>query len=370
MIDYNARLSNAILGVGFAIVQVQAAQALTNTEASKVAKSITVMIQNAQNSQDTGSGVIIKREDETYTVLTAHHVVRKALDYMVMTPDHKLYSMVQGSIKPLPGVDLALIQFRSADTYSVAQMGDSSRSRPGSLSFVAGFPGVSAVRPQSEYYFTSGAVVANGSLPDKDGYALVYSNLTFPGMSGGPVLNEQGELIGIHGRAEKAEKPQNAKVNADIYVLKTEVNYAVPINTFLTLVPPVNDFFLQAEMKYKRGDLKGAIASYDQAIILDRASAVTYNNREDVRDALGDWAIASFERDIRFDPKSAVMKTSRGFVLGTKYALLYLQYGSNLFVSGDKKGAIIAWKKAAALFKAQGDEKGYQSAIILMFESK
>ncbi|MFM5961315.1 MAG: tetratricopeptide repeat protein, partial [Dolichospermum sp.] len=33
-------------------------------------------------------------------------------------------------------------------------------------------------------------------------YELVYSSITFGGMSGGPVLDSQGRVIGIHGRTE------------------------------------------------------------------------------------------------------------------------------------------------------------------------
>jgi hypothetical protein len=47
MIDYNARLSAAILGVRVVRVQLQPAQALINVEVSKVAQSVTVMIQDA-----------------------------------------------------------------------------------------------------------------------------------------------------------------------------------------------------------------------------------------------------------------------------------------------------------------------------------
>ncbi|NJM74590.1 MAG: trypsin-like peptidase domain-containing protein [Acaryochloridaceae cyanobacterium RU_4_10] len=200
MIDYNARLSATILGVGVALVQIQSAQALTKVEVSKVAQSVTVMIQDPQSPQTTGSGIIIKREGETYTVLTAHHVVKQSPNYQVMTPDKKMNPIVQGSIKPLPGVDLALVQFKSAGAYGIAKMGDSAQSPSGSASFVAGFPGTTEVRSEPEYYFTSGKIAANGSRPNKDGYALAYSNPTLPGMSGGPVLNEQGELIGIHGQ--------------------------------------------------------------------------------------------------------------------------------------------------------------------------
>ncbi|OBQ10585.1 hypothetical protein [Anabaena sp. AL09] len=35
----------------------------------------------------------------------------------------------------------------------------------------------------------------------KDGYGLIYSNNIAPGMSGGSVLNQDGVLVGINGRA-------------------------------------------------------------------------------------------------------------------------------------------------------------------------
>jgi tetratricopeptide (TPR) repeat protein len=334
MIDYNARLSAAILGVGFALVQIQPAQALTKVEVSKVAQSVTVMIQNAQNPQETGSGVIIKREGETYTVLTAHHVVPQVSDFKVLTPDKKFYPIIQSSIQPLPGVDLALVQFTSAGAYEVAKIGDSTQSPSGSTSFVAGFPATNEIRTESEYYFTSGEIAANGSRPNKDGYALAYSNPTLRGMSGGPVLNEQGELIGIHGRAEKAEQLQNSQLSNTTYVLKTEFNYAIPINTFLTLAPQVNktlalrtpspsvssalsadDFFLQAEEKSKKGDYRGAITDYDQAIRLDPKLALAYNNRGFVHHRLGDHksAIIDYDQAIRLNPKYSEAYSNRGF---------------------------------------------------------
>jgi tetratricopeptide (TPR) repeat protein len=506
MIDYNARLSAAILGVGFALVQSLPAQALTKVEVGKVAQSVTVMIQNAQTPQDAGSGVIIKREGETYTVLTAHHVVQQSLGFKLMTPDKKLYPVVQGSIQPLPGVDLALVQFKSAGAYGIAKIGDSAQSPSGSASFVSGFPAsnVNAVMSEPEYYFTSGEIVANASRPNKEGYALAYSNATFPGMSGGPVLNEQGELIGIHGRGERAERLQDSQVRSDIAVLKTEFNYAIPINTFLTLAPQVNktlalrtpspsvpsapkadDFFLQADEKYKTGDLKGAVENYSQALRLnpnygeayfgrgdargdlgdkqgaieDLTQAIRINpnqlrsygarglfrsqsgdqegakadfqkalniniNSEDYRDyigrgvayagledyksaiadlsqairlapkyapayisrgnarnVLGDHksAIADLDQAIRLDPKYASAYGERGFArialgdyksaitdcnqaiqLDSKLAPVYVNRGTARYALGDKQGAIADFQEAAALFKAQGDDKNYQ----------
>lgn len=400
--NYSASLT-ALFGVSVALVQGQSAQALTKVEVSKVAQSVTVMIQNAQNPQDSGSGIIIKRDGETYTVLTAKHVVQQSLAYKVMTPDKKLYPMVQGLIQPLPGVDLALVQFKSTGSYGVAKMGDSAQSPSGSASFVAGFPGTTAVRSEPEYYFTSGEIAANGSHPNKDGYALAYSNPTLPGMSGGPVLNEKGELIGIHGRAERAERLQNSKFRDDIAVLKTEFNYAIPINTFLTLVPQVNkymalktpspsvpfapkadDFFLEANAKYKAGNLKGAITDYSQAILLNPRYASAYISRGLVRNELGDTqglltdldlAISSNTRSavaysvrgaIRYkqgDKNGAIADLEQAIQFDSKYAHAYLGRGYVRYEMGDKQGAIADLKQAAAFYKSQGDKDAYERVL-------
>ncbi len=378
--NYSHGLSAVILGVNVALMQIQPVQALTESEVSKVAQSVTVLIQNVQNLKDVGSGVVIKRDGEIYTVLTTHHVVDKSSSYKLMTPDAKLYLMVQGSIQVFPGVDLALVTFKSSEAYSVVKMGDSAQSRSGSASFVAGFPVVTEVRSEPTFYFTPGEIAANASRPLKDGYALAYNNPTLPGMSGGPVLNAQGELIGIHGRAEAAERLQNSQVSQDIYVLKTELNYAIPINTFLSLAPQVNstlafktpsssisavpkadDFFLQAEGKSRKGDLKGATSDLDQTIRLDPKYVVAYNNRGIIRAESGDLkgAIADFDQAIRVAPKSAVAYNNRGFArhtlgddpgaivdydqairLDPKSALTYFNRGFARNELGDKQGAI------------------------------
>ncbi|MCG9891560.1 MAG: tetratricopeptide repeat-containing serine protease family protein [Thermosynechococcaceae cyanobacterium MS004] len=400
--NFSARLT-ALVGISFALGHLQTAQALTKVQVSKLAQSVTVMIQNAQNPQDSGSGIIIKRDGQTYTVLTAHHVVQRSSAFKVMTPDKKFYPMMQGSVQALPGVDLALVKFNSSEAYAISKMGDSNLSPSGSASFVAGFPGTTVVRSEPEYYFTSGEIAANGSRPNKDGYALVYSNPTLPGMSGGPVLNEKGELIGIHGRAERVERLQNSQLRDDIAVLKTEFNYAIPVNTFLNLAPQVtkalalrtpspsmtsalkaDDFFLQANAKYKAGNLSGAVSDYSQAILLNPRYASAYVSRGLVRQELGDeqgmvsdfnsaiqsnarsalaYSVRGVTRYKKGDPKGAIADLEQAINLDSRYAHAYLGRGFVRFEMGDKQGAISDLKQAAELYQSQGDVKAYQGVL-------
>lgn len=368
--NYYFGWSAAILGVGFALVQVQAVQAISKAEISKVAQGITVMIQDDQNPRSPGSGVIIKREGQTYTVLTAQHVVKSPSNFKVMTVDDKKHPMIQGSIQKFPNVDLALIQFTSAEIYSVAKIGDSAQSLSGTASFVAGFPETTEVRSEPSYYFTSGEIAANANKPLKDGYAIAYSNPTLIGMSGGPVLNEKAELIGIHGRGEQTPVPQNAKIRDDIYVLKTEFNYAVPINTFLRLVPQVNknlafqtlgtpasstpkadDFFLQADAKLRKLDYKGSLEGFNQALRINPNYEAAYIGRGIARDNLGDnkGSLDDLSQAIRLNPNNVRAYAARGI---------------SRFVR-DKQGAEADFKKAMSLSIDEKDDKAYEARGLL-----
>jgi tetratricopeptide (TPR) repeat protein len=369
--NYYRGLSAAILGVGVALIQIQSVQALTKADISKTAQSITVRIQDAQNPQSSGSGVIIKREGQIYTVLTAHHVVQASTDFTVMTPDDKQHPMNQGSIQIFPGVDLALIRFTSAESYSVAKMGDSAQSPSGTGSFVAGFPGTTAVRSEPSFYFTSGEIAANANKPLTDGYAIAYNNPTLPGMSGGPVLNEKAELIGIHGRAENAAVPQNAKIREDVYVLKTEFNYAVPISTFLRLAPQVDktlafqgkstpvssapkgdDFFLQADEKLRKFDYKGALEGFNQALRINPNYEAAYAGRGVARTQLE-------------DKKGAIDDLSQAIRLNPNNVRAYAVRGSNRFYLGDKPGAEADLKKVLSLNIDSKDYRAYNNRGIL-----
>ena len=80
---FSYQLPAALIGVAASIVlvQPQVAVALSPDEVGRIAKSITVRIE----SKNPGSGVIIKQQGNTYTVLTAAHVVERAGQYTIVT---------------------------------------------------------------------------------------------------------------------------------------------------------------------------------------------------------------------------------------------------------------------------------------------
>ena len=191
------------VGIGaMAIVQQYVAVALSPVELSSRAAEITVLIEAPGTL---GSGIIIAREGNVYSVLTAKHVVANVNpgeEADIVTNDGERYFLDSNNIEQEPAADLAVVSFVSNKDYSVASLGDPAEAKPGTKVYVAGFPLPTEAITSSIYNFTEGRVTANASVPLADGYSLVYSNFTLPGMSGGPVINELGEVIGVHGRGD------------------------------------------------------------------------------------------------------------------------------------------------------------------------
>jgi S1-C subfamily serine protease len=151
----------------------------------------------------------VKREGNRYTVLTAWHVVsgqRPGEELDIYTPDGQRHLVEQGSVKRLGDVDMAVLTFTSPSSCEVARIGDVKSVSSGSSIYVAGFPLPTSAVPSRLWRFLDGKVIANATVAIPNGYQLLYSNPTLPGMSGGAVMNAQGQLVGIHGQGETDRK--------------------------------------------------------------------------------------------------------------------------------------------------------------------
>ena len=183
-----------------ALVFVQPVLGLTGAQVNEVAEKVTVFIRGVNYADNFGSGVVIKRQRDMYTVLTAAHVVELSDTYTVTTADDLQHKVLNR--RKLPDIDMAVITFRSSESYKVAKMGDSARLTPTARVFVSGFPKPGYNIPVPTYTITDGNITTIIHRSMRDGYGLAYTNPTRVGMSGGPVLNEEGLVIGIHGRKE------------------------------------------------------------------------------------------------------------------------------------------------------------------------
>jgi len=231
MKNFAGNIPGVLLGAATTIVllQPQVAMALSTDEISDIAKEFTVSI----DSLYPGSGIIIAQKRETYYGLTAAHVIQhQDLDYEVVTHDKKRYLLDLSTVKRLPGADLAVFQFSSSQTYRVAKLAASAQLREGSPVYVAGYPKPGQGIREYFYRFTSGIIAGRPTRPLEGGYALVYENTTRVGMSGGPVLDAEGRVVGIHG---KGEGEPGLHESGAAGFNKIGFNWGIPIETFIDL---------------------------------------------------------------------------------------------------------------------------------------
>jgi hypothetical protein len=189
----------ALVGSAITIVQVPLAIALSSQEVGQIACEITVVITGPDGK---GSGVIIDQNNDTYYILTAHHVIEKPGAYEIQTPDGERYPIFRSW--QIGNLDLALIRFESKNNYTVAKQSQSGESPLGATVYYAGYP-FDRNQPRVCRFFE--AKITGILSNTEEGYDLSYDGKSLPGMSGGPLLDEQGRLIGIHGKAETVELP-------------------------------------------------------------------------------------------------------------------------------------------------------------------
>jgi tetratricopeptide (TPR) repeat protein/S1-C subfamily serine protease len=216
-------------------------------ELDRIAEETTVRIDFPNGN---GSGVIIAKQGgfftNNYYILTAYHVVNEAVKYQVVTPDGRRHSVDYGTVKRLPGVDLAVLEFTSNQTYRVASLASNSLFNKDDWDFVcvSGWPISKVTGDKPTRLFSVGEIIKPdliqlvkkdaGSLTD--GYEMVYSNITAGGVSGGQVLNIDGQVIGIHGRADGEETIDHAGEQRPIQL---GYSFGIPINKFLGMTSQI-----------------------------------------------------------------------------------------------------------------------------------
>jgi len=204
------------------------------------ARSITVKV----ISQDfLGSGILLRRNGQTYTVLTNAHVLQAGdPPYRIQTPDGKIYTANLPQRLNFGKNDLAVLQFKSAGSiYAVASVGVPPT--PGNEVFAAGYPAVEEAGKKQSFAFTTGKVSLVLTKPLEGGYQLGYTNNIKNGMSGGPLLNRRGQVVGINGMQaypmwdQPSVFADGSKVDARLHQMIIRLSWAVPITKVMQIMP-------------------------------------------------------------------------------------------------------------------------------------
>ena len=359
---FSYRLPAALIGATIILAQPQFAVAqLSPQQVEAIGREVTVRIDGSGG----GSGVIVDRKDNTYFVLTNHHVVRYPDRYEIETSDGNRYPIYKA--QELPGFDLAFVQFQSNKIYRVAELGNSDQLTGGANVYATGFPMPQPGIEQRTYRLAGGQFQRYQPAGD-NGYTMVYNSEVVPGMSGGPVLDGVGRVVGINGR------------------FCSGLRLGIPINSFLankanlrqlqdssadnTRSPSVEDLLNLGRAKTEKGDYQSAIRDYQRALQSCPDSPDAYYQIGAAQYGAGNKqaAIENFNQVIRINPRNADAYVFRGIVrskqgdkqgaiadyneairLNPNYAIAYHNRGKVRLDQGDKQGAIADFNEAIRL---------------------
>ncbi|EDX77610.1 hypothetical protein MC7420_2934 [Coleofasciculus chthonoplastes PCC 7420] len=148
-------------------------------------------INNDANKTISGSGVIIAKHKETYYVLTNEQIISHANQYEILTHDKHNHTVI--SIKRLSNTNLAILEFKSKKVYEIVEIGNTRSFNIGDSVYVAG----DLYFDETQIYQLAEGQITDTAIPNQKD-RIEYTNVTTRGMKGGPVLDNHGELVGIH----------------------------------------------------------------------------------------------------------------------------------------------------------------------------
>ncbi len=193
--------------------------------------------QHDLKQQSLGSGFIIDKEGD---IVTNNHVVENADEIMVKLSNEKeIKAEIVGRD---PNTDLALIHIKADGDLPYIKLGDSDALKVGEWVVAIGNPfGL-------DHTVTAGIVSAKGRVIGSGPYDdFIQTDASInPGNSGGPLINMQGEVIGI---------------NAAIIASGQGIGFAIPINIAKNIIKQ-----LKESGEVTRGWLGVAIQSLDDSL--------------------------------------------------------------------------------------------------------
>ena len=203
---------------------------------------------------ESGSGVLMAMEPTPtqpsvykYLVLTANHVAKKSREkgkeseFYIRTHDGLIHK-ARRHPQEFDKTDLALLYFYSPYRYQVAGTAKKPLKEKHKV-FVTGFPcdlALTNTPCPAEFKLIAGEVQRVLNKPLVDNYSIGYTNEVVEGTSGGPILNAQGEVVGINGRREDGKRSQYQRIDGSesteeqIQWMKT-LRWGIPVDFYLKL---------------------------------------------------------------------------------------------------------------------------------------
>ncbi|MBD2033761.1 trypsin-like peptidase domain-containing protein [Leptolyngbya sp. FACHB-321] len=319
----------------------------------------------AQNGKafNYGSGFIA---DSKGFILTNHHVVGKNKQVAVKLTDGSIYSGIVVSRNAQ--VDLALVQIRPKKPLPSLRM-QTVPPRIGQKAYAIGDP------KGLERSLSDGII----SRIDSSGLIQFTATASF-GSSGGPLLDEDGQVIGI----VRSGNPG------------TNLNFAIPAAAAINNLPgqrsivvqQIGNYTLASSLQIRQGNYQKGLKILDEGIRRYPNNATLYLNRGAAKSALRDYqgAKSDYSRSIQLQPTSLAYSNRAKVYTALKQQQQALEDfteairlnqgwgGSNLgaaFYSrgelqvklGNTKSALSDFKQAAKFYQQIGNADRYRAAL-------
>ncbi len=182
----------------------------------KINPAIVAIDANLEDGFSAGTGCIVRKDG---VILTGSHVIDGAKNIEVTTSDGKVY---KASILAKMGKnkDLALLKITPKQILKTISFGDSETVKVGqkvlAIGNPFGFAGTLTSGIVSRIDYTKGRIQTDAAIN--------------PGCSGGPLLNSQGEVIGI----------SQSIYNPDNNISNIGIGFAIPINEAKKFIQTAN----------------------------------------------------------------------------------------------------------------------------------
>jgi len=201
-----------------------------------------VVLINYQDQPGFGTGFLVEHGGMGCAVLTAAHVVEPSPDRLNVTvaEDDQLYQDVL--VTPAEGYDLALIRFQPEDTgdrcpYGGLPLGVTQAMTVGNPLWLIGYPDRAGENRELILQTLEGKVTTV-ELPREGGLGLAYDIISAAGMSGGPVLNQRGEVVAVHSQADQDRQGNEfVKWGVDIQLAFQALSLEPPVNPWRFVLP-------------------------------------------------------------------------------------------------------------------------------------
>ena len=229
--------------------------------------------------------------------------------------------------EPYPGKDVAILKIDGRTNLPTVTLGDDTKMQTGDKIYAMGYPGaatlhagVDTLQSMQEPTLTSGIISARKQMTGGWGVFQMDAAIHY-GNSGGPLFNEEGEVIGVN---------TFGSVDESSGTLVGGMNFAIPISVakqFLSeinVTPEESSFtsnFKKALSAYNSGDFKTALDLLHsindtnpgfpvvQDLLADVRVAYDANPQPEITDALSDNGGAVLKLDDTEDKKETGLST-------------------------------------------------------------